>query len=143
MAGSNNKSIIKREIGRPTVIDDECVRKLESVFQLGVNDQTACLYAGISRDTFYDHIKHDQEFSDKMALAKEYARIAAGQVVVQAINNKDVNTAKWWLEKKYPQEFGGSPQVVQQINAGGDMKLEFIGGPNAGSSQPVADDSSK
>lgn len=112
------------KVGRPTVITDEVVGKLTSIFKLGVTDVTACRYAKISRDAFYDHLKSDLEFSDKIEESKEFARIAAGQVVIDAIvENKDVATAKWWLEKKYPDEFGDKSiqvNVLQQFNLGRD-----------------------
>jgi hypothetical protein len=126
---SKDNKIIKNRGGRPTKMTEGLVKKLESVFQLGVKDTTACTYAGISRETYYNWIKANQEFSDRIAKAKEFARIAAGQVVVNAIiKDKDLATAKWWLEKKYPDEFGSAPGILQQFNVEGgeDMSIEFV-----------------
>jgi len=113
------KKITKHPGGRPTKMTEDAVKKLESVFKLAVSDTTACRYADISRITYYDWLKKDEEFSNRMSKAKEYARLAAGNVVMDAIvKDKDVNTAKWWLEKKCPEEFAQPPSVAQQFNVG-------------------------
>ena len=104
--------------GRPTIYGEEIVKKLESAYQLGVSDEIASNYAGISKVTLYKWRETYPELVNRLDGAKHYARMAAGAVVVQAIKDKDVNTAKWWLEKKYPQEFGTQPQVLQQFNTG-------------------------
>lgn len=127
MGRNNTRSIKKSNAGRPTVMTDETVSKLESVFKLGVTDQVACTYAGISRETYYSHLEKNPLFSDKIASAKDYARIAAGSVVMDAIiKQKDVQTAKWWLEKKYPTEFGqqANNAVNVQVNNFIDKKKE-------------------
>ena len=115
-----NKDLV-HPAGRPTVVTDEVVRKLESILQLGVSDGMACQYAKISRSTFYDKLKADEGFSDRIQAAKDLVTIAAGQVVTNNIlKNKDVATAKWWLERKAPDEFGerkAEPPPIQ-VNVG-------------------------
>jgi hypothetical protein len=110
-----NKSIVKYQIGRKSVVNDNVLAKLESVFKLGVNDEVACSYAGIHPATFYRHMNSNKSFASKIKTAKGFLRIAASQVVANAIiENKDLQSAKWWLEKKHPDEFGGKPETVQQ-----------------------------
>ena len=94
------------QVGRPTVIDDATVQKLEAAFRDGFSVTTACHLSGISRSTFYDHCDTDQEFSDKMDIAKEWVTEQAKKVVVQSINKGDLPTAKWWLERRARNEFG-------------------------------------
>lgn len=109
--------MVQNKVGRPTVIIEVVVRKLESILQLGVSDGTACQYAKISRDTFYDHLKNDPHFSDRIQSAKDLVTIAAGKTVTNAIvNDKDVATAKWWLERKAPDEFGDKRTTAIQVN---------------------------
>jgi len=126
VADDNPKDIVKPgKPGRPTVITPETIKKLESVFQLGVTDEVACDYAEIAPSTFYDHLNKDEDFRRKMRAAKNYARIAAGAVVVEAIKNKDVNTARWWLEKKYPNEFCGRVDSNSLEFRQGDRSIIF------------------
>jgi hypothetical protein len=107
----------KLPTGRPPKLslEPEIMDKLESVLRLGVSDKMACEYANVSRDTYYKWLKIDKSFSDRMMTAKNYARIAAGQVVVQAIvKDKDVASARWWLEKKHSDEFKSKPDFVTE-----------------------------
>ena len=119
MAKGNAKSLVKKKVGRPTVMTAETIKKLESVFKLGVTDQVAINYAQIGERTYYDHIKGDENFRRKMESAKHFGRLAAGNVIMDSIvKDKDVDSAKWWLEKKYKNEFGGMPSTLIQQNIG-------------------------
>jgi hypothetical protein len=119
--------LVKKDVGRPTVVTEDVVRKLESVFKLGVKDNVACNYAGIPERTYYDHLKGNEDFRSRIRAAQNYPRIAAGQTVVRAFTeDNDVQSARWWLEKKHPDEFGGGQlRVTQatQIN-----KIPILGG---------------
>ena len=111
------KTLQKNKVGRPTVFTEDVVRKLESILQLGVNDTIACQYAKIGRSAFYDMLKTDVKFSDRIESAKQLVTIAAGQVVSQSIiKDKDVASAKWWLERKVPDEFGIKDKPQVQVN---------------------------
>ena len=43
--------------GRPTVVDDEVIKKLEEVFSIGGSVGEACFYADISEETYYYFVK--------------------------------------------------------------------------------------
>lgn len=97
--------IVSKPVGRPTVVTEEIVGKLVEVFRLGVSDTAACAHAGISRDTFYERLKSDPLFSDKITSAKNFAVLASRQNVVKAIvQDKDLDTSKWYIEKHDIQE---------------------------------------
>ena len=111
----------QNSVGRPEVITEEVVQKLESILQLGVSDGMACQYAKIGRTTFYKKLKEDEEFADRIQSAKDLVTISAGQVVTKAIvKDKDLTTAKWWLERKAPDEFGDKKAELPpvQVNVG-------------------------
>lgn len=91
--------------GRLTVMTPERIRKLESAFIQGFTVETACHLSGVGTSTYYEHIKHDKEFSDKMKRAKLWPTEMAKQVIIGAISQGDVNTSKWWLERKAKDEF--------------------------------------
>jgi hypothetical protein len=96
------------------------VQKLQAAFQRGFSVVTACKIARISRETYYKTLKESQEFTDIMEGAQEYAKILAGDTIVDVLQDvhrgkKDretgefipkkyseqtvVNTSKWFLEK--------------------------------------------
>lgn len=92
--------------GRPTVMTEYVVAKLEQAFSVGANDTEACAHAGISRDSYYLHRKRDQKFSDKIDCLKEKLPLKAKSELAKAINEGDQATVKWYLERKRRAEFG-------------------------------------
>lgn len=118
MAGSNAIS----QVGAPSKLTPDTVTKLESIFKIGGNVEEACSYALISKQTYYRWLKESEDFVTKMESAQCYADIVAKNVVVDSmIKDKNLDTAKWWLEKR---QFK-TPQTMIQNNVTGDMKLEF------------------
>jgi hypothetical protein len=94
-------SLIKHKGGAPTKVTPEIETKLESIFKIGGTIAEATSYAGIGERTYYDRAKASPEFSQKMEAAKHYADIVAKNVVVDSIlKDKDISSAKWWLEKR-------------------------------------------
>jgi hypothetical protein len=102
----------KKQIGRPTLINDDLVQKLEAAVRDGFSIDTACRLSGISRSTYYEHFRQDEDFSDKMKLAQEWTTQRAKQVVAQAIDKGDLKAAQWWLERKARAEFATNMPVL-------------------------------
>ena len=93
--------------GRPTLMTETVVGKLEVAFSVGANISQACLVAGISRDTYYDYIKKNVRYADRFEQLRQKPVLAAKKRVVDAIvEENDTSTAKWFLERKCKEEFG-------------------------------------
>lgn len=106
------KAIQKNKGGAPTKITPEVETKLESILKIGGTIAEATSYAGIGERTYYSMQERDEKFRQKMEAAKHYADVVAKNVVVDDIvKNKEVSTAKWWLEKR---QFKDTPQVAVQ-----------------------------
>lgn len=119
----NQTKLEKKEAGRPTKYSEEIVVKLESILKIGGTIEQACAYAGINKTTFYRWFEENEDFATRMEKAKYFSDIMAKNIVVKAITeDKDLETAKWWLEKR---EFKQQPQNVIGIQ-GDDIKVEFI-----------------
>lgn len=106
-----------KKVGRPSKFTEDTVAKLEEVFKIGVTIQVACTQVGIHKSNYFRNYKNDQEFATKMDAARNYARLAAGNVVMDSIvKRRNTQDAKWWLEKKHSEEFrsGTSPLVNVQ-----------------------------
>jgi hypothetical protein len=117
LAKTSGKVLPAAGTGRPSDVTEEVTAKLDEVFKLGVTVETACRYAQISIDSFYRACKRDEAFARKMDTAREFARLAAGQVVMDAIvHDKDLPTARWYLEKKHGAEFSGPPRLELNQN---------------------------
>lgn len=98
------------EIGRPTVITDETLRKLEEVFALGGTDLEACMYADISKSTFYDFQKDNPDFLERKEKLKERPILKARQTIIKGLD--DPLNAKWYLERKGKGEFAQRTEIT-------------------------------
>lgn len=106
----------KKDPGRPTKKDPEVVTKLTSAFSMGFTIKEACAYSGIARETFYRWFNDDLEFCDKILQAKAKLNIKAKEVLVDAIQSGDVNSAKWWLAKyDKPDDINGNLTFQSKI----------------------------
>lgn len=113
--------------GRPTKITDKCVEKLEEAFKDGANITQACHIAQIDRKTYYARLNIDETFRNKMADAQEYPDVIAKMVIVKAIRSDDVDTAKWWAERRMRKEFS----TRQEQEHTGEVKIIPIMGGTA------------
>lgn len=104
--------------GRPTVMTPEVLAKLEMAWSIGCSTMEAVAFAGISYDAVNDYIKKYPEYSETIEKLKQKPFLKARQTVIQ--NLGDVNTSKWYLEKKLRNEFG-NVQIVEQKT---DLKIE-------------------
>lgn len=102
---------VKNQVGRPTVMTDECLRKLQVAFMMGCSKREACLYAEIGESTLYDYIREYPEFSEKIERWKSYENVKARMVVHQALHSGDRDMAKWYLERKIPDEFNPKRKI--------------------------------
>ena len=87
-------------MARPTNRTPKIEAKLEEAFSLGSTVVTACFHAGIPKSTYYDWVKADQEFSDRMEALKETTVLKALKTINESLG--DPKTARWYLEKKHP-----------------------------------------
>lgn len=84
---------------RPSKLDNITVGKLEDIFKAGWTVTEACSYAGICRDTYYEYLNKNKDFSDKMERAKVFPFIFAKHKIFEAMNSKDLAlAAKYALE---------------------------------------------
>ena len=100
---------MKAQTGRPTVMTQDTVQKLEEALKDGFSVDMACHVSGISRSTYYDHFNNDVAFSYKMELAQDWVTQRAKQVVAKAIDTGDLKAAQWWLERRSRAEFATNP----------------------------------
>lgn len=100
--------------GRPTKVTPEVVTKLEQAFSMGCTDEEACLFADISRMSLQRYQEAHPSFRYRKALLKQKLVLKARSVIAEALNRKDENTAKWYLERKRKEEF--STKVESDVN---------------------------
>ena len=119
---------MKAQPGRPTAITKPTVQKLEQALRDGFSIETACNLSGISRSTYYAHLQADEDFMNKMELAKSWATERAKQVVIAEINKANLKASQWWLERKARAEFSPNIQPTTQNGVSYDITNQYFGG---------------
>ena len=120
MAGSNAGS---NPVGRPTILDDLTLKKLEEAFAYGASDVEACFYADISHQTLYNYQKKHPEFVERKEALKLHPVLLARKTVVKAIET-DSDLAFKYLERKQKSEFAARTELTG--DGGGPAKIEVI-----------------
>lgn len=111
-------------MARPKKMTDEIVGKLEWAFMKGLNISEACDYAEIHRDTYYDYLNKNKEFSDKMQRAQTALQRRAKINLAEKIENGDLAESKYFLERKCKDEF--SPKQQIEHSGTGDFVFNIL-----------------
>lgn len=106
----NNAIEKKGKGGRPTIMTEETVKKLEEVFVMGGSDSEACYFANISKQTLYTYQEKHPEFADRKEALKNWPTLKARRTVVSYLD--DPNYAFKYLERKKKDEFGNNVDVT-------------------------------
>lgn len=104
-------------VGRPTKMTKEVVWKLEEAFRWNCNISEACLHANISRDTYYNYIKENPEFSDRAEELRNHPMLKARENVANCIESGDEKMTVWYIEKHE----GKAKQQVDNVSSDGTM----------------------
>lgn len=91
------------DTGRPPVITEAVLQKLEEAFLMGCSDKEACLYADIAPATLYNYQTANPEFVERKATLKENPILLARSTVFKSL--KQPQSAQWYLERKKKDEF--------------------------------------
>ncbi len=103
---ANNENLEdKNKGGRPTKITDEVLRKLKDAFLRGASNSLACIYAGLAESTFYDYCNENERFSEEKEGWKKRPSMKALDIINKSLQEEDINTAKWYAERKMKEEF--------------------------------------
>lgn len=99
------------KVGRPKKINSTIINKLEYAFSYGLSDLEACMFAGITKPTFYDYIKENEEFKERVEVLKSNVKMHAKINLADAvIKNKSIENSKYILEKTCD-EFKGKSNI--------------------------------
>jgi len=87
----------------------ELVAKLIEGFKMGFNDSECCAYCDIARDLYYDYLKRDPKFIDRVNKAKEHPYLKAKHTIMKNMDKPEM--ARWFLEKRRKEEFGDVKKI--------------------------------
>ena len=100
----------------------ETIGKLEQAFAIDATVEEACSYADISRDAFYDYLKKEPTFSDRIEDLRQRPILKARQTIVKSLDNPQ--HAQWYISRKRKKEFA---ERIEQTGAdGGAIKVEGV-----------------
>lgn len=115
----------ENKVGRPTVMTDEMIGKLNLLFAKGLTDREACLIADINPSTLYDYCNANPEFAERKEMLKEKVKIKAKLNVAEAIEGEDIDMSKWYLERKAKDEFSAKQIIDADVNADVTINIEL------------------
>lgn len=97
--------------GRPTVMTPEVLGKLEQAFAIDATVKEALSYADIGQDAFYDYLKKNPSFSERIEKLRDRPVLAARQRTVTGIKESYAN-AMDYLKRKRKLEFSERTEVT-------------------------------
>jgi hypothetical protein len=100
--------------GRQTKLTPELQDRILAALRAGNYQETAAVYGGISRDTFYYWLERGRDepesiysdFSDAVEKAKADAEVRDVALIDKAAHDGSWQAAAWKLERKFPNKWG-------------------------------------
>lgn len=87
--------------GRPTVMTEETVKKLDEGFSMGFTDEEACFYANISKQTLYNYIEKNPDYLYRKEALKNNPKLLAKRNIFNALEKGTrIEDSKWYLERR-------------------------------------------
>lgn len=115
---------VKEGAGRPEKITPDIVKKLKQIFMYDGTVEEACLYAGISKVTFYAKMKKDEKFMNEINQAKLFAHITAKKTLVKSMESDNEAIAQKGAieflrrrDKRYADKVEGNLDVDATVDA--------------------------
>ena len=117
-AGQRRGGYAMATAGRKSKDTPENRQTIINAVEQGVPYRHACAMAGLSEDTFARMREKSAEFAEAIKAAE--GRAVAGRLArIRMAENDHWQAAAWWLERKYPQEFGKTVQEQQHTGKDG------------------------
>jgi hypothetical protein len=108
----------------------------------GATVQASCLAAGIARQTFYDWRAKAEagespfvEFFAAVEQAEAQAQVERVTVIRQAMADS-WQAAAWWLERRFPEDWGRRERHEHSSPAGNPLKVQVEGADTAARLEP-------
>ena len=114
---------MKKKVGRPRADTTEVRAKIEEAAAIDASVEEIAFYANISRETFYEIMKRDSEFSDRIKALREKPVMLARKTAIAKLTESYQN-AMDYLKRKRKLEFGDGIDVT----SGGEKIFPIYGG---------------
>jgi len=114
-----------RKNGRPTVMTQDTVNKLEEAFSRGLSVSNACIFANISKQTYYDYAEKTEGFIDRNQALQQKPLIKSIFIISDALEGGDLSTAKWYAERKAKDEYSLRQELTGKDGEVFELALKF------------------
>jgi hypothetical protein len=110
-------------MARPIKMTEQVLKDLRAIFLIGATQEEACRYSGISVKTLWNYTEKHPEFLQEIKAWQEDSILKARRKVIEEIP-KDINTAKWYLERKVKTEFAQRQELTGDEGAAINVIIE-------------------
>lgn len=115
-----------KKVGRPTKDTPEVRAKIEEAAALDASVEEIAFWADISRETYYEILKKDPVFSDRIDKLRQKPILAARQRAIKGATESYSN-AMDYLKRKKKLEFGDKVDVTSNGETIQPVLVKFIG----------------
>lgn len=105
---------IGKKGGRPTVMNEKTLRKLELGFAFDSTVEEACIFAGITPFTYYEFLKKCPKFSNTVELLRNIPTLMARHTIVTGVFSSQ-DSAMNYMTKKRRGEFGAKLEIAADV----------------------------
>jgi transposase len=98
-------------VARPTKRTPELERRLLDALRAGNTRRAACAYAGVEQHTFQRWLLRFAHFAQAIEKAEADAAVRNVAIIQQAARDGTWTAAAWWLERRYPEDYGRRERV--------------------------------
>lgn len=126
MAETNEqKSLTLKElIAKNYNCSEKVISDLKAGLQRDFTIIEACVYAGITSDTYYRWLKESDEFREEMDRARQHMSELSKKVIMDAVEKGDKDSAKWWLERRKKELY--STRTETDLTSKGDKITGYV-----------------
>ena len=101
----------KSNAGRPTIMTEAVIGKLESVFAMDGSIREACYFAGINPDTYFEFMKKNPEYTERFDALRNRPVLLARQTVMKKLT-ENYSNAMDYLSRKAKKEFSVRQEIT-------------------------------
>lgn len=94
----------------PTKLTKKNIEELEKRFRDGATTLEA-IDGIMAESSYYKYLLADEDFAERMSLARDYVTEIARGNVARKIKRGDTALSTWWLERKKSDEFSTKSKV--------------------------------
>ncbi len=111
-----------KEIKAWSKLDDATVNLLKLAFGIGADVTSACSFANITRQTYYNWVDRYPDILEEIDKLREKPALKAYQTIYNNLHNPDI--AMWYLKKVKSEVFGDSLGLTMKGQSVSDEELE-------------------